>query len=75
MKKSEILSSMVEGFITSAVIMVIFLVAMGIEAFVAFIPALVMFSTGIAGVVVGITMIYYGKVVNRDESSYKKDSD
>lgn len=75
MKKSEILSSMMEGFITSAVIMVIFLVAMGIKAFMAFIPALVMFSTGMAGVVVGITMIYYGKAVNKDESSHKKDSD
>ena len=75
MKKSEILSSMVEGFITSAVIMVIFLLAMGIKAFVAFIPALFMFSTGMAGVVVGVTMIYYGKVVKKDESSYKKDTD
>lgn len=75
MKKSEIILSMVEGFITSAVIMVIFLVAMGVKAFVAFIPALVMFSTGMAGVVVGGAMIYYGKVVKKDESSRKKDPD
>lgn len=75
MKKSEIISSMIEGFITSAVIMVIFLAAMGVEAFVAFIPALVMFSTGMAGIAIGISMIYYGKVIKKDESSYKKDSD
>lgn len=75
MKKSEILSSMVEGFITSAVIMVIFLLAMGIKAFVAFIPALVMFSTGMAGIAMGISMIYYGKVATKDESSHKKDTD
>lgn len=75
MNKSEIISSMIEGFITSAVIMVIFLLAMGVKAFVAFIPALVMFSTGIAGVVVGASMICYGKVVKKDESTHKKNSD
>lgn len=75
MKKSEIISSMVEGFITSAVIMVIFLVAMSVKAFVAFIPALVMFSTGMAGIAIGISMIYCGKVVKKDESSRKKDTD
>jgi hypothetical protein len=66
---------MVEGFITSAVIMAIFLFAMGIEAFVAFVPALVMFSTGMAGIAIGISMIYYGKVAKKDESSHKKDTD
>lgn len=63
-QKSELIAGMIEGAVTAAVVMVIFMMAMGFKAFVCLIPAIVLFAMGAAGVTLGVTLIIYRKVVN-----------
>lgn len=75
-QKSELIAGMIEGAVTTAVVMVIFMMAMGIKAFVCLIPAIVLFVMGAAGIALGVTLIIYRKVVNWwNESPCTKDSD
>jgi hypothetical protein len=75
-QRSELIAGMIEGAITAAVVMVIFMMAMGVRAFVCLIPAIVLFAMGAAGVALGVTLITYRKVVNWwNESTYTKYSD
>lgn len=75
-QKSELVSGMIEGAVTSAVIMVIFMMAIGVKAFVCLIPAIVLFAIGAASVIIGFTLIVYRRVVNWwNESAYTEDAD
>lgn len=69
--KKEVIAGMIESAIVTSVIMLLMLMALGLEAFVALIPAILLFATGVAGVVLGFTLIFYRKVVKfLNESPY-----
>lgn len=75
-QKSELIAGMIEGAVTATAVMVIFMMAMGVRAFVCLIPAIVLFVMGAAGVALGVTLIIYRKVVNWwNESTYTEDAD
>lgn len=75
-QRSELIAGMIEGAVTTAVIMVIFMMAIGVEAFVCLIPAIVLFTMGAAGIALGFTLIVYRKVVNWwNESAHTEDAD
>lgn len=75
-QKSELIAGMIEGAVTTAVVMVIFMLAIGVKAFVCLIPAIVLFVMGTAGIALGVTLIIYRKVVNWwNEGTRTEDAD
>lgn len=67
---SELIAGWIEGFVTTAVVLTLVMLALGIRLFVALIPIIIMISTGIAAAVVCLAVIFGRKWWG--ESSHKK---
>ena len=55
---SELVAGWIEGFVTTAVILTLVMMALGIELFVALIPVILMVCTGVAATVICLAVIF-----------------
>lgn len=55
---SELIAGWIEGFITTALIMTLVMMTLGIELYVAMIPVILMVCTGVAATVICLAVIF-----------------
>lgn len=55
---SELIAGWIEGFITTALIMTLVMMTLGIELYVAMIPVILMVCTGVAATVICLAIIF-----------------
>lgn len=55
---SELIAGWIEGFITTALILTLVMLALGIELYVAMIPVILMICTGVAAAVICLAVIF-----------------
>lgn len=55
---SELIAGWIEGFITTALILTLIMLALGIELYVAMIPVILMICTGVAAAVICLAVIF-----------------
>lgn len=63
---SELIAGWVEGFVTTAVVLTLLMLALGIEAYVALIPIIIAVCTGISGVVICLAVIFGRRMKNNE---------
>lgn len=55
---SELIAGWIEGFITTALILTLVMLALGIELYIAMIPVILMICTGVAAAVICLAVIF-----------------
>lgn len=74
-ERQAIVDAMIEAGVTASVILILILVALGIDIFVTIIPVILLMSIGGFCVTIGLAMTLYRKGVVLFESTHKDKND
>ena len=74
-ERQAIVDAMIEAGVTASVILILILVALGIDIFVTMIPVILLMSIGGFCVTIGLAITLYQKGVVLFESTHKEDND